>query len=306
MVSTARFGSLARRHEMRLRIDRDLVVSAQRLARERIERGEFVHLVAEELDAEPLLFVGGIHLDDVAAHAEVAAAEVVVVALVLDLHELAEDLLASDALTPFERKQHAVIGFRRTEAVDARHAGDDDDVAPLEERPGGGQPHPVDLLVDRRFLLDVGVGGRNVRLGLVVVVVADEVLHRIVGKEAAELLVELSRERLVVHHDQRRPVHTGDGVRHGERLAGPGDAEQDLVPISALEPFCQLANRARLVAGELEIGDEMKAVVNRGHSKPSSYYQRGQRLEVQGSGRRQSGCRRGKRREGYSGRLSRA
>ena len=33
-------------------------------------------------------------------------------------------------------------------------------------------------------LLDVGVGARDVGLGLVVVVVADEVLDRVVGEEA--------------------------------------------------------------------------------------------------------------------------
>jgi len=41
---------------------------------------------------------------------------------------------------------------------------------------------PLDLLVDRRVLLDVGVGLRDVGLGLVVVVVGDEVLDRVLGK----------------------------------------------------------------------------------------------------------------------------
>jgi len=40
----------------------------------------------------------------------------------------------------------------------------------------------------RGLLLDVGVGGRDVRLGLVVVVVGDEVLDRVVREEALELL----------------------------------------------------------------------------------------------------------------------
>jgi hypothetical protein len=43
-----------------------------------------------------------------------------------------------------------VIRFRRSEAVDARSARDDDDVAALEERPRRRQPHAVDLVVDRR------------------------------------------------------------------------------------------------------------------------------------------------------------
>jgi hypothetical protein len=44
-------------------------------------------------------------------------------------------------------------------------------------------PHPVDLLVDERVLLDVRVGRGDVGLGLVVVVVADEVVDGVVGEE---------------------------------------------------------------------------------------------------------------------------
>ena len=210
----------------------------------------------------------GIDLDDVAADPERAASEVVIVALVLNLDELAEHLVARDPLPALEGQQHAVIGFRRAQAVDARHAGDDDHVAALEQRSGRGQAHPVDLVVDRRFLLDVRVGGGNVGLGLVVVVVADEVLDRVLGKEAPELLEELSRQGLVVDHHQRRPVDGGDGVRHGERLARPGDAEQHLMPIAPVEPLGQLADRARLIPGELEVGDEAEAVVDGRHVNP--------------------------------------
>ena len=47
---------------------------------------------------------------------------------------------------------------------------------------------PIDLIVDRGFLLDIGVGRGDVGLGLVVVVVADEILHGIVRKVSPELL----------------------------------------------------------------------------------------------------------------------
>jgi len=43
------------------------------------------------------------------------------------------------------------------------------------------------VLVDRAVLLDVEVARRDVGLGLVVVVVADEVLDRVLGEELAEL-----------------------------------------------------------------------------------------------------------------------
>ena len=48
-----------------------------------------------------------------------------------------------------------------TQAVDARHRRDDDHVAPGEQGRGGRVAQPVDLVVDRRVLLDVGVARRR-------------------------------------------------------------------------------------------------------------------------------------------------
>ena len=48
----------------------------------------------------------------------------------------------------------------------------------------------------------IGVGARDVGLGLVVVVVGDEVLDRVVGEEVLELAVELGGERLVGGEDE--------------------------------------------------------------------------------------------------------
>ncbi len=255
----------ARRHEVRLGVDGNAVVAAQRLAGERVEGHQLVDVVAEQADAQRRLLVRRIDLDDVAAHAEGAAPELVVVALVLDLDQLAQNLVAVHALAPLERQDHAVIGIRRAQAVDARDAGDDDHVTALEQRPRRRQPHAVDLVVDRGFLLDVGVAGRDVGLRLVVVVIADEVLDGVARKEAPELLEQLRRQRLVVRHDQRRPVHRGDDLRHAERLARPGHAEQHLVLVAAGQPVHQLGDGLDLIAAKLEIRDQGEAVVQGRH-----------------------------------------
>ncbi len=55
----------------------------------------------------------------------------------------------------------------------------------------------VDLVVDRAVLFDVGVARGHVRLGLVVVVVAHEVLDPIVGEELAQLVGQLGASDLL-------------------------------------------------------------------------------------------------------------
>ena len=100
-------------------IDRHAVVATQRLAGERVEGHQLVDLVAEQPDAQRRLFVGRVDLDDVAANAEGATPELDVVALVLDLDQLAQDVIPPDPLAALERQQQAVVRLGRTQAVDA-------------------------------------------------------------------------------------------------------------------------------------------------------------------------------------------
>ena len=130
--------------------------------------------------------------------------------------------------------------------------------APREQRRRGREPQALDLLVDRRILLDVGVRARDVGLGLVVIEVADEILDRVVREELLELRVELRGERLVVRDDQRGLLEVPDDVRRRESLARAGHAEQRLVPVPGLEGFRQFRDRLRLVALGLVAGSEFE------------------------------------------------
>ncbi len=181
-----------------------------------------------------------------------------VVALVLDLHQAGEQLVAVDLHPLLQPHQHAVVGLRGTEAVDAGDGGDDQHVAPGEKGAGGAVAQLVDLLVDRGVLLDEGVGDRDVGLGLVVVVVGDEVLDGVVGKELLELAVELGGQGLVVGEHQGGALHRGHHVGHGEGLAAAGDPEQDLVGVAALDACGQLGDGLGLVAAGLVVGFEFE------------------------------------------------
>ena len=150
----------------------------------------------------------------------------------------------------------------RAEPVDRRHRGDDDHVAPRHQRAGGRVAQPVDLVVDRRVLLDVGVGGRQVRLGLVVVVVGDEVLDPVLREQLAELAGELRGEALVGREHERRPVDLGDDAGGGEALARAGDAEQRLELVAPLDP----AASAAIASGWSPAGERSETSFERRHA----------------------------------------
>ena len=231
------------------REDRQVVELRVDLARERVEVRDLLDLVPEQRDPVGGLGRGRLHLDDVALDPEAAAAEQRVVAHVLGVDQLAEQLVAVVLLPDGEVDEALLVLLRRAEAVDARDRGDDHRVAARQERGGGGMPEAVDVVVARGVLLDVEVGLRDVRLGLVVVVVRDEVLDRVGGEELAELVAQLRGQRLVVRDHERRPLELLDQPRHRRRLARACGAEQRLEAVARLERARQLADRLRLVAG---------------------------------------------------------
>ena len=222
----------------------------QHLAGQRIEERERLDLLVEELHAHGIaLRLRREDVDDVAAHAERALAQVQFVPRVLHVGEAPQQLALVHAVAAHEVQDHLEVGLRVAEAVDRGNRRDDDRIRPLEQRLRRREPHLLDVLVDRRVLLDVGVRGRDVGFRLVVVVVGNEVLDRIAREVRLELAVELGRERLVVGEHERRPLHRLDDVRDREGLAGAGDAEQRLVREARADAVDQRGDRGRLVAG---------------------------------------------------------
>ena len=227
------------------------------LTGERVHRRDALHLVAEELHPNRPFLVGREHLDGVAPDPELVAGERHVVALVLQLHEARQHCPLVAFLTPVQDQALPLVFGGGTKAVDRRHRRDDDHVAARHERARRRVAQPVDLVVDRRVLLDVGVGRGEVRLGLVVVVIGDEVLDPVLREELPELRRELCRETLVGGQDQRRALHPGDDRGDRERLARPGDPEEGLEPLPRVDALGERVDRRRLVSGRGELGDEL-------------------------------------------------
>src|SRR5574344_1718924 len=213
------------------------------LAGQRIQRRNRVDLVSEELDADRARLIRGEDVQHVAADAERARREVIVVPDILRLDQLRNQLRARDALSGLELHRKVPVFVRLAETVDAADGRHHDHVLARDQRIRRRQPVALDLLVDRRILLDVGVRLRNVSLGLVVVVVRDEVLDRVFRKQLLQLGEELRRKRLVVGQDEGRTVPPGDQVRHREWLARTGGASQDEPPVPALQPFLKRGDR---------------------------------------------------------------
>ena len=104
----------------------------------------------------------------------------------------------------------------------------------------------LDLFVNRGVFLDIRITLRYICLGLIVVVVRDEVDHGVVGKEFFELARKLGSEGFVGGHDQRWLTESFDGLGHGKGLARTGHAKQNLIAVSVPHALHKRLNSLRL------------------------------------------------------------
>ena len=176
---------------MRRRVDGERIKRCRLSSVDRIKLVESLDLVAPERDAIRGVSVSGKHLNGVASHAKLPAEEVNVVTLILHGGELAQNLAPFDGLAHLQREHGLLVVVRRADAKYARNACNDNGVTPRQQRLGSRMPEPVNLVVNGRFLCHVDVGVRDVGLRAIIIVVAHEVLNRVLREELPELLIEL-------------------------------------------------------------------------------------------------------------------
>jgi len=193
---------------------------------ERVKQRQPFHFFVEQLHPQGDVFgFRRKNIDDLAAHTKGAARKRLVVAGVLQLRQPPQDGALVDQHALRQMQHHLQIQVRIAQTVNGGHRRHHHHVAPFQQRFGGGQPHLFDVFVDRGVLLDEGVRTRHIGFGLVVVVVRNEILHRILRKKRFHFAIQLRRQRLVGRQHHGRPVKVGDHIGDGERFTGPRDPQ---------------------------------------------------------------------------------
>src|SRR5690606_24960383 len=110
--------------------DLDRLALVEDLAGEGVDLDDALDGVAQHLDADGGIAVGGKDVDGVAPHPEGAPLEGDVVAVVIDLDQVAQQAVAAAGGADLQLDHVAPILVGGADVVDAGDAGDDDHVAP--------------------------------------------------------------------------------------------------------------------------------------------------------------------------------
>ena len=168
-------------------------------AGDHLHLADAVYFVSEKLHPDGgIAGIDGEYLQGIPPEAEHIPVKGHVVALIAHLHQLGQDLFPVPGLALPQGEDHALVVLRVAQAVDAADGGHHDHIPPLEKGGGGAVPEALDLVVDARVLLDEGIRGGDVGLRLIVVVIGDEVFHRVVGKELLELAAKLGSQYFIM------------------------------------------------------------------------------------------------------------
>ena len=104
---------------------------------------------------------------------------------------------------------------RVTDTVNGGHGGNDNHVIARHQVFGGRKAHLLDVLVDRAVFFYEQITAGYIGFGLVIVVVGDEIFHRVFGEKLAHFGIKLSCKGFVVRHDDGGAAALSNDVRHG-------------------------------------------------------------------------------------------
>ena len=181
-----------------------------------------VNLVIPKAHANHLVGIRQIDVHRVAFHTEISRLRRHIVARVKGINQAAEQHLGRKHFAHLQLYHILVKSCGVAHTVNARDGRDYDDViAPREQGRRSRQAEFINILIDSQVLLNIGIRCRNIRLGLVIIVVAHVILHRIIGEEPLKLRIELRRQRLVVTQHQDGLVHLRNNIRNRKGLTRP-------------------------------------------------------------------------------------
>ena len=151
--------------------NRDSVEFAHDLTGDLIDLGDELNLVTEELEPQRMLGIGRVNIHHITSHAKRTACKVIIVAIVLNVDKRMNEFIALKWDLFIHVWSQPRIVFGRSYAIYARDRRHDNHIATREQGCRRLMPKHLDFFVDGGVLLDIRITRRDIRLGLIVIVV---------------------------------------------------------------------------------------------------------------------------------------
>ena len=109
------------------------LILTKHLTGDLIDLGNQLDLVAKELKPQRMLGIRRIHVNNIAAHAERATCQVIVIAIILNVDKRMDKVIALERHLLVDVWSQTRIVLRRTDAIDTRDRCDNDHITSREQ-----------------------------------------------------------------------------------------------------------------------------------------------------------------------------
>ena len=120
-------------HVVRCRPYGNGLVLTKHLTGDLIDLGNQLDLVAKELKPQRMLGIRRIHVNNIAAHAERATCQVIVIAIILNVNKCMDKVITLERHLLVDVRSQTRIVLRRANAIDTRDRCDNDHIASREQ-----------------------------------------------------------------------------------------------------------------------------------------------------------------------------
>ncbi|MPM64203.1 hypothetical protein SDC9_111089 [bioreactor metagenome] len=125
----------------------------------------------------------------------------------MDLDELFGYLISVSDHARAQGYDHVVVIDRVAQIINTGNAADNNNVPAFKKGCGSRMAELVYFIVDRGIFFYIGISMRNVGLGLIIIIVGNEILHRVFGKKLLEFAAKLRRQCFVVCQNKGWLLH---------------------------------------------------------------------------------------------------
>jgi len=213
-----------------------------------------LHLITKEIHTDGLFSSRNRkYLYNIPQYSEFAADKVDIISFELYIHQLSKHRIPIIHTSFPQGKDQVPVFGGVAQTVNAGHAGHNNHIPPLKEGTGGRVAQLIYLFIDGRVFFNIGVSMRNIGLGLIVIVVADKILHRVFREKLLKFRAELGSQSLVGSQHQSRFLQLLNNLGHGICFSTAGNPQQCLMFVSPSETIHKLLYGPGLIPAGAEI-----------------------------------------------------
>ena len=146
---------------------------------------QLFHFVIEHFDAYSFFPIAGRNdFNHIAPHPKSAALKINIIAHILVLHQLPQDLIAVDDLTYPQRDHGIVVILRSAQAVNTAYTGHHDHIPAFKKSAGSAMAQFINLVVNGRIFFNISIRLGNIGFRLIIIVIRNKIFHRVVREKS--------------------------------------------------------------------------------------------------------------------------